>query len=129
MVTYLAVHLADAAGSVNTPFTYLTGLGFPGVIIALFISGQIRLKSEVERLYAELSKKDDIIALKDKQIEALQQGIVEKAIPALTRSTQVLEAMPKDGHFIDKAVEARNEMAALVSRIEQIYRDSQNDTG
>lgn len=69
--------LADTAGGAATdPVTYVLGLGFPGVIIGLFITGQLRTKGEVERLEAANEK---LLATLD------------TAIPAIVKSTLIME--------------------------------------
>lgn len=120
-----------ASGSTSTlsdPFTYLTGLGFPGIVIGLLITGQLRTKSEAERLIEENRRKDEIIIAKDRQLEALQASIVDKAIPALTRSTQVLESLQKpEVGAHDELSTARREIAEVAARLERLT--TQNNQG
>lgn len=89
-----AILAADVTSSPVDPFNWVTGLGFPGVIIALLVSGYLRTKPEVDRLTADNAAKDAIIARKDEQIDALHATIAEQALPALAESTRVLEAIP-----------------------------------
>lgn len=45
-------------------------------------------------MQADLDRQNVVIAEKDDQIIKLQTGIVEQAIPAIAKSTQVLETIP-----------------------------------
>jgi hypothetical protein len=96
-VAPIARFVADAANdqALQSPITYLTGLGFPGIIIVLFITGKLRWGGEVDFLRDELKKRDDIIKLKDEQITILQDGVKKDVIPALTRSVDLLEKLPE----------------------------------
>ena len=75
------------------PISLLTSLGFPGIVISLFITGKLRWDGEVKRLIQEIDKKDEVIKQKDEQIARLQDSIIQQAIPALTRSTQIMEQL------------------------------------
>jgi hypothetical protein len=88
----MAELLAAPAGTLD-PLTLLTNLGFPGVVILLLVVGKLRTEGEVKRLESEAARKDQIIAQKDETILKLQAGLVDQAIPALTRSTQVRERL------------------------------------
>lgn len=122
----------DGGGSLNDPFTYLTGLGFPGIIIALLLTGQLVPKGVIDRMSKDLDRKDEIIKAKDEQIAALQAGLVDKAIPALTRSTQVLERLPSSVKHSENAVLERldqvsglqSDMADLARKLESLVRES-----
>jgi len=81
---------ADAGGSSFDPLTLLASTGIPGVVIVLLITGKLRTESEVKRLEGENDRKDIVIAQKDEQIQRLQAGIVDQAIPVITRSTELL---------------------------------------
>jgi hypothetical protein len=90
---FLAALIFAVEPSATDPVSLLTSLGFPGVVIILFITGKLRWDGEVKRLVQEIDKKDEIIRLKDEQISKLQSGIMDQAIPALTRSTQIMEQL------------------------------------
>lgn len=114
----LGATIADAASGGTDPLTYLTGLGFPGIIIALLLTGQLRTKTEVERLIAENESKDAIITSKDRQIAVIQDGLVKDVIPALTKSTQILESMSSDNSLISQLAHAHQEIVALTQRLD-----------
>jgi hypothetical protein len=80
--------VSDGGGD---PISILTGLGPVGVVALLLIFGKLRTEAEVKGLQQRLEVKDEIIAKKDKQIEALTQGYVDKAMPTLTRLAVALE--------------------------------------
>lgn len=88
--THVLLAVADAVGSGFDPLTLLASTGIPGVVIILLITGKLRTESEVKRLEGENDRKDIVIAQKDEQIQRLQAGIVDQAIPVLTRSTELL---------------------------------------
>jgi len=90
--------LADAGGGASfDPYTLIASTGIPGIVVVLLISGKLRTESEVKRLVSENERKDTVIRQKDEQIVSLQQGIVEQAIPVLTRSTSLLEKLAESG--------------------------------
>lgn len=114
--------VADAAGGAGAdPFTYLTGLGFPGIIIGLLLTGQLRTKTEVERLIAENEHKDGIITAKDNQIKELQVSIADKAIPALVESARVLQNLSTEANTLAQLRSAQQEVADLNARL--AFRD------
>lgn len=96
VLTSIAAAAPSGGGGGTDPFTYLTGLGFPGIVIGLLITGQLYPKSVVERLTAENEAKDAIIKAKDDQMNALQGGITDKVIPALTLATQTMENISRN---------------------------------
>lgn len=97
---FLLMHqllLSETAGSTSNlqdPLTYLVDLGPIGVIIVLFVTGMLYPKSTVDRLIEENKAKDEIIKSKDEINNRLQESLTDKAIPALTRSTLILESLP-----------------------------------
>lgn len=112
-----------AAGELTTgadPFNWVTGLGFPGVIIALLITGYLRTKPEVDRLVADNRAKDKVIERKDEIIISLQTTITQQALPALARSTEVLEAIPSSETGL--VAQLRQTQLGLNSAIERLER-------
>lgn len=75
------------------PVGWLVNLGTAGVFLILFVTGRIRSGKDVESLEARLALKDKIIEAKDTQIASLMSGMLERAVPALERSTQVMERL------------------------------------
>lgn len=65
----------------------------PAIVVVLLLMGKLRTEAEVKRLEADIRNRDAVIATKDDQLSALQNGLIERAIPALTRSTLVLETL------------------------------------
>lgn len=90
------VLLADSAtpSLTSDPVTYLLGFGPLGLIVAAFMFGWIYPSSTVKRLEAQLVQKDEIIQNKDLQIGTLQASIAKDSLPALIKSTTVLEGYP-----------------------------------
>lgn len=85
-----------AADNPADPISILYGLGPVGLICALLITGHLRTRGEVTGLEQRIVVKDQIIAQKDAQIQALTQGYVDKAMPTLTRLATVLERIESD---------------------------------
>lgn len=77
----------------SDPVSWLINLGTAGVMLILFITGKVRSGKESESLEGRLAVKDRIIEQKDAQIAALQAGILEQAVPAIIRATQVIERL------------------------------------
>lgn len=65
----------------------------PVTVVVLFLTGFLHTRSEVRRLEEALAAKDATITRQQEQIDALQNGLIDKAIPALTRATTVLDAI------------------------------------
>lgn len=80
----MAIWVQAAGQTVTDPLTALIGLGPVGIIAFLFIIGKIRTEGEVKRLTDNLDKKDE-------QIASLQKSIMEQAIPAVVKATEVLQ--------------------------------------
>jgi hypothetical protein len=115
---------ADGSSSSPTdPFNWVTGLGFPGVIIALLITGQLRTKPEVERLIAENDRKDKLIEAKDTTIATMQSVLTKQTLPALLRSAEVLEAIPNaESSLFNELRQAQQQVTDLTSRLERMTR-------
>lgn len=75
------------------PVGWLINLGVAGIWLIMFITGKVRPGKEVDGLEARLALKDKIIEAKDVQIASLQAGILEQAVPAIVRSTQIMERL------------------------------------
>lgn len=65
----------------------------PALVIVLLLFGKLRTEPEVKRLEADIDSLRAQVREKDAQINTLQTGIVDKAIPALARTTLVLETI------------------------------------
>ena len=89
--TAATIVIVAAAEPVSDPIAWLVNIGVAGVWLTMFIVGKVRTEKEVQSLQERLVAKDKIIEQKDTQIATLQTGLVEKAIPALVRSTQIIE--------------------------------------
>lgn len=88
--------MVAATTSDNTGFdlTSLIGAGItPAIVIVLMLLGKLRTEPEVKRLESEVTQLRAQVREKDQQMLSLQGGLVDRAIPALTRSTLVLEAL------------------------------------
>lgn len=110
-----------ASDSGSDPVSWLTGLGIPGVIISLFLTGQLRTKSEVEFLISENKRKDELIEAKDEQIQKLIEGVGNRALTSLSRSASVLEAIPEqESAWVIQVQEAKREVAKLTERLERL---------
>lgn len=76
------------AVSNGDPVLILLNYGIAGVMLLLFTTGQIRTKSEVNDLRTTIHDQSRLI-------EAMRIQLTGQTLPALTRSTQVLEALPE----------------------------------
>ena len=75
------------------PVSWLINLGVAGIWLICFLTGKVRPGKEVDSLESRLAVKDKIIEQKDAQIASLQAGILEQAVPAIVRATQVMERL------------------------------------
>jgi len=82
----LLVLLATTSAS-GDPLTWLVNLGVAGVVIALLVTGQLRTKSEVENLQAQIAQQAHLI-------EGFQNQLTGNTIPALTKFVQLAETIP-----------------------------------
>lgn len=100
------------------PLGWLVNLGVAGVVIVLLVTGQLRTKSEVTHLEAE-------IASKDKVIEAFQLQLTGHTLPALARSARIFEAIPaSETALLVELRKARTEASDLASRLEVLAERS-----
>jgi hypothetical protein len=98
--TALAYTAADTGG---VDLTSLLGtVVTPVIVILLLLTGKLRTEGEVKN-------RDETIRIlrqqntdKDVQLTALQAGVVEKAIPALTRTALILERLTPDPQFRER---------------------------
>jgi hypothetical protein len=75
------------------PYSLIGTVVTPVLVIALLLMGKLHTHGEVARLETDLAARDAALAVKDEQLTALQAGLVDRAIPALTRATLVLEGL------------------------------------
>lgn len=100
----------SAMGS-GDPVTILINYGALGIMLVFVMTGQFRTKSEVQNLQRQI---DDYRAI----IQGFQAAS-NQAVPALARSAQVLEAIPRQGAgTLDEIRQAEARMVALVARLE-----------
>lgn len=93
-----------ASSTAADPLVILLNYGIAGVMIILFTTGQIRTKSEVADLRATIQEQSRLI-------EAMRAQLTGQTLPALTRSAQVLEALPSTEQAL--VVELRRTVARL----------------
>lgn len=97
------------------PTTILINYGALGIMLGLVATGWFRTKNEVQTLQRQV---DDYRAL----LHAFQTQ-ANQAVPALTRSVDVLEAIPnKEAGFLDEIRQTEARMVALVARLEDATR-------
>lgn len=75
---------AEQGIDASTIASVVGSLVTPSVVVWLFITGRIVRGTELDKKDAALERKDD-------QIAALNKGLIDTAIPAITRATSVLE--------------------------------------
>jgi hypothetical protein len=133
---------AAEPSATNDPLAWLINLGVAGIVIVLLITGQLRTKSEVDRLERvnvdqkdsyekQLTDKDRQLADKERQldkrdvlIEALREQLTNRTIPALARVGDVVAAYPQQRQSEE---ELHDRMEGLVSRVEAMQRRLDNE--
>lgn len=89
------------------PLTILVNYGALGIVVLGFVTGHIRTKAEVTGLEHQITSLRNIIA-------AFQTAATQQTIPALTRSAEVLEAIPQND------ATSLRDMEALIRRLEEL---------
>jgi hypothetical protein len=83
-----------AASEVTTGFNPITLIGTvitPVTVIILVMMGKFRTENEVRSLEAQNATIAQQLNLERERTQALQAGLIDQAVPALTRTTLVLE--------------------------------------
>ena len=116
------------------PLALLINYGLAGIIILLLVVGQLRTRAEVEAIKdasaREVSNLTQINAEQNRLIIALQHSLTGGALPAMARSTQILEALPQAENTLLHEVEnVRREMVELVDQVRASTRDSRESGG
>lgn len=86
------------------PLDLISTVVTPVMVVILLITGQLVTKgqlnrlealhdAEVARMQTGIDARDDAITGYRTQIDTLQTGLVDKAIPAITLSTEVIRAV------------------------------------
>lgn len=92
----IAVVAAESSGT-SIDITSIVGtVVTPVVVIALLIAGKLRTENEVKNRDETITLLRNQVDAKDVQLESLQEGVVNKAIPALTRAALILEKVSPD---------------------------------
>jgi len=92
-LTASAIIAADS-GSGGVDVSSLLGTAVtPVLVILLLLTGKLRTENEVKNRDETIANLRQQIHDKDAQLGALQAGVVDKAIPALTRTALVLEKL------------------------------------
>lgn len=103
--TTLTTVLVTTVDDVN-PFMVLANYGVLGIFTFLFVTKKIHTQSTVDVLH------DQIMSL-ERIISAFQSATTNQTLPALARSTEVLDALPNEGESI-------RELNALITRLEEL---------
>ena len=98
----LAILAAETSGS-GIDFTSILGtVVTPVVVIALLITGKLRTENEIKNRDETIAIVRAQVTAKDAQLEALQESVVNKAIPALTRAALILEKYQPESTPVSK---------------------------
>lgn len=114
LFSFLVLPPLAASSAAEDPFTWLINLGVAGIVIVLLITGKLRTGKEVEYLLTEIAAKDELI-------KAFQTQLMGQTLPALTRSTQVLEAIPtSERSMYDALSKSQEEVLTLTKRLHDL---------
>ena len=83
-----------AAETTGTGFDISSIIGTvvtPVVVLMLLIMGKLRTENEIKNRDETIAILRQQVKDKDAQLDRLQEGLVDKAIPALTRAALILE--------------------------------------
>lgn len=98
------------------PLAILLNYGGLGIFLVLLITGQVRTKSEVENYKAQLTQQQRII-------DAFTMNITGQTLPALAKSTQVLEHLPRGEAAII------SELQRVAALLQEMKSDGDSNSG
>ena len=106
--------LVLASASSDEPYMILINYGALGVIIILIVTGQFRTKAEVTRLEEQNKEYRDII-------KAFQMQLTTSTLPAMSKSAQVLEAIPdKETAMFEELKATQKATKEILGRLESL---------
>lgn len=109
-----AMLMAWETNATQDPLAWLVNVGVAGIVIILFVTGQIRTKSEVLRLESELDRANKVI-------DAIQQQLIGSTLPAMAKSTQVIENVPaSEEALVARMRDSQRQADALIARLERL---------
>jgi hypothetical protein len=85
--------LATAAPADPASSPWIGNVVTPVIILGLIIGRVLVTGRELRRAEEQLEASTAALARKDEQIAALQAGLIDRAIPALTRATDIIAAV------------------------------------
>lgn len=89
----LVMAATDPTAGFN-PYSLIGSAVTPVIVVVLLLFGKLRTETELKRLEEEINGPNgykEQIRLKDEQLQLSLNGLLERVVPALTRSTLVLE--------------------------------------
>lgn len=107
------------------PVAVLLNYGALGIFLVCILTGLVRTKSELENRDKQLEAKDRQIADLQRIVDAFTANLTGQTLPALARSTQVLEQLPRG----ESAIFAKLERLADVLEGMKIDGDSNGPKG
>lgn len=126
MITLLV--MATEQATANPIVSILVNGGIMGAVFLLTVFGKgLHTDGEVSELKNRLADKDEVIEDKDETIRQKDEIIRRfqdqfgRALPAMARSADVLEAIPdKESAMLEEVRKAQNETLKLVQRLESL---------
>lgn len=104
---------ASDASANNNPYMVLVNYGALGIMLLLVATGQFRTKAEVQRLETQASEYREII-------KTFQMQLTTQTLPAMSKSAQVLEAIP------DREITIYEELKATQAETKKILERLEN---
>lgn len=105
-----------AAEPATEPYMVLINYGALGIIIVLILTGQFRTKAEVQRLEEQNREQREIIKM-------FQLQLTTQTLPAMSKSAQVLEAIPdKETAMFEELRKTQKETKDILARMEKLSR-------
>lgn len=107
-------HLVAEVSNSADPYSLLVNYGALGIIIVLIATGQFRTKAEVQRLEDQNKEYREII-------KAFQIQLTTQTLPAMSKSAQVLEAIPdKESAMFEELRATQKETREILDRLEKL---------